>query len=87
MEELKLDGPKQIKLIVDGKEYILSQPTVGAVRRMNRSLSEAKTDEEKLEVNLQFLVASGLPEEVLDALAVSELELVSDILTDVKKKS
>jgi hypothetical protein len=87
MEELKLDGPKQIKLIVGEKEYILSQPTVGAVRRMNRSLSEAKTDEEKLEVNLQFLVASGLPEEVLDALAVSELELVSDILTDVKKKS
>lgn len=85
MQELKFSTAPSIKLIVDGKEYLLKKPTVGQVRKMEHSQKESANN---FEAVLDCLAECGLPKGVAESLQMEELnELMETMIPVAKKKA
>lgn len=86
MEELKLESPGKIKVVFEGKDYVLSKPTLGASRNFSKSFKAAGEDgAAQIDALIEFISACGLPKEVCENLVAEEINKVADMLTSKKK--
>jgi hypothetical protein len=89
MSESKLSLKPTARLVIeiDGIEYPVSRPKMGAIRKLEDEI-KAASDAGKSVVAVvhSHLVACGLPAEVIDALDADQLDEVSAFLNRPKKK-
>ena len=88
MQELKLSSQKNIKIIIDDKEYLVRKPKVKdqkALNEMIKGLDEKSP--EMTEKLIEWLASLGLPKEVIDEMyAVDLSNFIENYLLDSKKK-
>lgn len=87
MQQLDLSKPKQIKVVYDGQEYMLSKPKLSQALEVEKSIKalEMKGEGSTAAV-VKLLSDCGLPEEVVMDLEIEALEQVVTALMPPKKK-
>lgn len=86
MDGLKLETPGKIKVVFEGKDYLLSKPTLGASRDFAKAIKLAESDDSaKIDAMIEYLAKLGLPREICENLMIEEVEKIIDALTPKKK--
>lgn len=87
-EEMKVSDQKAIKLLVEGKEYVIRKPKIKDQRALNKMLKGiSENSEEQTDVMMSWLASLGLPIEVAEEMYAVDLKnLIENHLVDDKKK-
>lgn len=89
MQELTLKPRSKIKVIRDGKEYLIGKMKVGYADEVRAEIKklEASGDETSgLTYTVALLVKLGLPEEIVRDLEIEEVEAIINAVSGDKKK-
>jgi hypothetical protein len=85
--KLVLQPAQRIVIEFEGKEYPCRKPQLGEVEDFEAAMEEAKAKGKGVTaVVTKHIVSCGLPAEVVRKLDTDQLEAVSDILAQAKKK-
>ncbi len=86
MKEVELKSSESIKVIREGVSYSLKKPKLGQILALEKKIKELKeSNSSGNEELINFLVVSGLPQEVALDLDIDEVEAVMAVINGSKK--
>lgn len=85
--DLELKGSPKLRVVYEGKDYMLSKPTLGDALKLESDLKSFESSGGQNAVIVDFIAARGLPKDVLLTFEVEMLEQVVQALLPSKKKS
>ena len=85
--ELDLGSKPEAKVTIGADVYMVSVPTVRQSIKFSKDMDSCKDDFKKTEMFFKFISDLGLPEKVVNDLALSQMSMLVDgLIGDAEKK-
>jgi len=70
----------------DGRVFELLSPTLKSIRGLEDKLKKVTDPALKIDVQGEFFVSLGMPEDIYQQLQIEHIEAISDLIMPAKKK-